>query len=82
MNEDEVSLLEESNPWSKLKQKSQQKSRSLGFLIALAFSTFGFVLGFLIGPYWPGRLDILCLAKTSIPCESSVTGNIIAMGAN
>ncbi|PMD46911.1 hypothetical protein L207DRAFT_551790 [Hyaloscypha variabilis F] len=67
VNEDEVTLLEESYPWSNLKQKSKSSSRILGLTIALAFSTFGFLLGVFIGPYLPGRLDTLCLAKTSIP---------------
>jgi hypothetical protein len=70
VNEDEVTLLEEPYPWSNLKQKSKSSSRILGLTIALAFSTFGFLLGVFIGPYLPGRLDALCLAKTSIPCES------------
>jgi hypothetical protein len=69
MNEDEVSLLEEPYPWSNLKQKSKRYSWSLGLIVALCFSAFGFILGVFIGPHWPGRLDALCLAKTSIPCE-------------
>jgi hypothetical protein len=68
-NEDEVSLLEEPLPWQKLKQKSQRYSWSLVLLFALVFSSFGFLFGIAIGPYWSGRLDLLCLAKTSMPCE-------------
>jgi hypothetical protein len=76
VNEDEVSLLEEPYPWSNLKQKSTRYSRSLGLIIALCFSAFGFLLGVAIGPHWPGRLDTLCLAKTSISCEKTHTKTI------
>jgi hypothetical protein len=69
VTEDEVTLLEEPYPWGSLKQKGRRCSQSVGLVIALICSTVGFLLGITIGPYWPGTLDRLCLAKASIPCE-------------
>lgn len=68
-NEDEVSLLDEPFPWSNLKQKNQRYSWGLGVTLILAFSSISFLLGAAIGPYWPGRLEALCLVKTAIRCE-------------
>ena len=82
MNEDEVTLLEEPHPWDNLKQKTQRHSWSLELVIALSFFTVGFALGVFIGSHWPARLDTLCLAKTSIPCESNIIAETNAMGAN
>ncbi|KIN03061.1 hypothetical protein OIDMADRAFT_18524 [Oidiodendron maius Zn] len=65
--EDEVSLLEEPYPWGNLKQKGRHYSQCLGIVIALICSSAGFLLGIFIGPHWPGRLDRLCLEKTTIP---------------
>jgi hypothetical protein len=71
VTEDEVSLLDEQYPWGNLRQKRQHSSLSLRIVIALICSSVGFLLGTAIGPYWPGRLDGLCLAKATIPCECS-----------
>ncbi|KAN0089609.1 protein of unknown function (DUF3328) domain containing protein [Hyaloscypha variabilis] len=67
VNEDEVNLLEEPYPWNNLKQSSKRYPRSLELIIAVAFSSLGFILGVGFGPYWPGRLDTLCIARTAIP---------------
>ena len=69
VNEDKVSLLEEPYPWNNLKQRSKRYPRSLELIIAVAFSSLGFILGVGFGPYWPGRLDTLCIARTAMPCE-------------
>ncbi|KAN0101518.1 tat pathway signal sequence [Hyaloscypha variabilis] len=74
VNEDEVSLLEEHDPWSNLKRKSQGNSWSIGITTGIVYSLLRFVLGIGIGPYWPGRLNALCLSRTAMP--SPLTSNI------
>lgn len=74
--DDEVGLLEEQYTWKSKKQKTETygtRPRSVVgrlALIILIISPFvAFFLGIIIGPYWTGRLDVLCLERTSIPCK-------------
>jgi hypothetical protein len=74
--DDEVGLLEEQYAWKREKQKTEHYGTRPGSTVARLTSIVSFIcpfvaffLGIAIGTYWTGRLDDLCLERTSITCE-------------